>query len=323
MKLIVSSPPHWHGKAAISKLYGNLFFALLPAAIFAILRYGLSAARVMALSILTAVVSELFIRKLFGKSIPVSDGSAFYIGLLFALLLPPTVPFWMVILGTFLCVFVGREIFGGLGSNPLNPVLVGWAILKISWPAYLDFNLVFAGYELDFTFRYPLSLLKKGGAGAVSEMNLLDLFLGNQVGGLGAVFVVLLLVGGLYLVLRRIVAWQIPLFFLVGVLVTSAVFWLADRVTFANPIFHLVTGSVMIGAFFLATDYASAPFRKWGRVVFGLGCGVLTVILRVWSVYPDGVVFAILIMSLFAPLLDKIKRPPRALEIKYLARRIP
>lgn len=321
MKFIVSSPPHWHNKATVAKLYGNHFLALLPAAIFAILRFGIQATRVMALSILVAVISELFIRKLFGKKVSVGDGSAFYIGLLFALLLPPNVPYWLVLIGAFICMFVGREIFGGLGSNPLNPVLVGWAIMHISWPTYLDFNYVFAGYDLDFTFRYPLALLKKGGSQTISNMNLWDLFLGKQVGGLGAVFAVLLLIGGLYLVFRKIVAWQIPLFFLVGVLVMSTVFWLTDRTAFANPIFHLITGNVMIGAFFLATDYASSPFRKWGRVFFGLGCGVMTVILRVWSVYPDGVIFAILIMSLFTPLLDKIKRPPRGLEVKHLARR--
>jgi electron transport complex protein RnfD len=322
MKLIVSYPPHWHGKLKVAKLHLNFIIALLPAVIFALYNYGFFAARVITLAVSTAVLSDILIRKLFRKTVTALDGSACLIGLLFALILPATAPYWLVIIGSFLCVFVGKEIFGGLGSNPLNPVLVGWAILKISWPAYLNFNMVMAGFDLDFNFRYPLTILKKGGTEFISDFNLLDLFLGKQVGGLGAAAIFLLVIGGIYLLYSKTITWEIPLFFTLGVIILGFVFWLSNPQTYATPWFHLLTGNVMIGIFFLSADYSSTPFSTAGKIIFGLGCGFMTIILRSWSNYPDGVLFAILIMNLFTPLLDKIKGKPKSLEIFNMERRL-
>ena len=321
MKLVVSSSPHWHGKFTVSKIHYNFIVALLPAAIFALFNYGMHAARVMALAVATALIADIIIRLSFRKTVTATDGSAFLIGLLFALILPPSVPFWLVIIGSFLCILIGKEIFGGLGSNPLSPVLVGWAILHISWPGYLNFNLAAANYNLDFPLHYPLTMLKNGGTELISDFNFLDLLLGKQVSGMGAAAILLVLIGGIYLLLRKIITWEIPLSFAAGVLIMSFIFWLSNSVTYANPLFHLVTGNVMIGMFFLATDYSSSPFNRWGMIVFGLGCGVLTIILRAWSIYPDGVLFAILIMNLFTPLLDRIKNKPKSLEISHIERR--
>lgn len=321
MKLVVSSSPHWHGKISVAKIHGNFILALLPAVIFAILNYGMHAVRVITLAVATALIADILIRKAFKKAITAADGSAFLIGLVFALILPPSVPYWLVIIGAFLCIAIGKEIFGGLGSNPLNPVLIGWAILHISWPGYLNFNLAFASYNLDFPIHYPLTMLKNGGTELISDFKLIDLLLGKQVGGMGAAAVLFLLIGGIYLLVRKIIAWEIPLFFTIGVLVMSAIFWLGNSAAYANPLFHLLTGNVMIGMFFLATDYSSSPYNRWGMIVFGLGCGMLTVILRTWSIYPDGVIFAILIMNLFTPLLDRIKNKPTPLEINYIERR--
>lgn len=318
MRLVVSSSPHWHVKLTEGKIHLDFILALIPAVIFAVFTYGVHAARVIALATATAVISEILIRRLFKKEVTITNGSAFLTGLLFALLLPPGVPFWVVITGSFLCIFIGKELFGGLGSSPLNPVLVGWAITQISWSRYFDLNMGAVNYDLGFNFHYPLTMLQKGGAEAIAEFNLLDLLLGKQVGGIGAAAILLLFIGGIYLLLRKRIPWETPVSFAAGVVIMAAIFWLADPTVYANPLFHLFTGNVMIGIFFLSTDYSSSPFRRWGMVAFGLGCGFLTVILRAWSVYPDGVIFAILIMSLFTPLLDKLKSKPKFINISYM-----
>jgi electron transport complex protein RnfD len=322
MKLVVSSPPHWHVKLTESRIHLDFLIALVPAVIFAVSTYGMHAARVIALAISTAVVSEILLRKLFKKSSTFTDGSAFLIGLLFALLLPASVPFWLVMVGAFLCIFIGKELFGGLGSHPLNPVLVGWTIIQISWPAYLNINLATANYNLGYDFHYPLAALKKGGIEAISDINLLDLFLCKQAGGMGAVAIPLILIGGAYLLLRKRIAWEISLSFAVGVVVMAAIFWVGDPTAYTNPLFHLLAGNVMIGIFFLATDYSSSPFNRWGMIAFGLGCGFLTVILRVWSISAHAVPFAILIMNLFTPLLDRIKQKPGPINVSYMEKRL-
>jgi electron transport complex protein RnfD len=321
MKLVVSSPPHRHVQLTEGKIHLDFIIALIPAVIFAVFTYGIHAARVIALAVSTAVISEILIRKLFKKEVTITNGSTFLVGLLFALLLPPGVPYWVVIIGSFLCIFIGKELFGGLGSNPLNPVLVGWAITQISWPHHFDLNLGAVNYDLGFDFHYPLTMLKKGGTGAISDFNLMDLLLGKQVGGIGAAAILLLLLGGIYLLLRGRITWEIPASFAAGVLIMAAIFWAGNPEAYANPLFHLFTGNVMIGIFFLSTDYSSSPFRRWGMVVFGLGCGFLVVIFRAWSIYPDGVVFTILIMNLFTPLLDKLKSKPKCLDVCYMEKR--
>lgn len=322
MRLTVSSPPHWHVKLTEGRIHFDFIIALVPAVIFAVYMYGMHAARVIALAISTAVISEILIRKLFKKAMTFTDGSAFFIGLLFALILPPSVPFWLVIMGAFLCIFIGKELFGGLGSHPLNPVLVGWTIIMISWPGYLNINLAAAIYDLKFDFRYPLTMLKNGGIEAISDYSILDLLFGQQTAGLGVSAIILILIGGVYLLLRRRIAWEIPLSFAGGLIIMALIFWVIDPATYANPLFHLLTGNAMIGIFFLSTDYSSSPFNRWGMVVFGLGCGFLTILLRVWSINAHAVPFAILIMSLFTPLLDRIKGKPKPIKVFHMEKRL-
>lgn len=322
MKLTVSSSPHCHVKLTEGRVHSDFIIALVPAVIFAVYTYGMDALRVITLAMAIAVISEIIIRKLFRRPLTYTDGSAFFIGLLFAMLLPASVPFWLVIVGTFLCIFIGKELFGGLGSHPLNPVLVGWTIMHIAWPAYLNINLASANYDLGYDFYYPLAVLKKVGVDAVSDIRLVDLILGKQTAGLGASAIILILIGGIYLLLRKRIAWEIPLSFAVGIVTMAAIFWATNPSNYINPLFHLFTGNAMIGIFFLATDYSSSPSNRWGMVAFGLGCGFLTIILRVWSLNPHAVPFAILIMNLFTPLLDKIKRKPRPIKVNYMERRL-
>jgi electron transport complex protein RnfD len=271
--------------------------------------YGFDAIRVMGASVASAMLAEALIQRAMRKPITIADGSAAVSGLLLALILPASVPLYVVVVANFAGIIIGKQCFGGLGANPLNPALVGWAIIRITktWAGFLDFDLMLINYDTGFILQYPLAVLKAKGSAALSPFDPVALFLGKQTGGIGASAIICLLLGGLYLVIRGAIRWEVPLCFLLGVLTVSGIFWLADKAAYASPLFHLVTGNVMIGAFFLSTENGSSPVNRWGLVVFGLGCGAFTVILRAWSIYPDGVAFSCLLMSLFVPMLDKLK----------------
>jgi electron transport complex protein RnfD len=195
---------------------------------------------------------------------------------------------------------------------------VGLAIVGISWPVYVNYNLGAVNFPLNFNFHYPLTMLKSGGGSAIADLKLHDLFLGHQVGGIGSTPVYLLLLGGMYLLVRRTITWQIPVFFILGILTMAGLFRIFDPGGQADPLFHLFTGNAMIGAFFLATDFASAPYNRLGKMIFGFGCGVLTVIFRLWSVHVEGVIYAVLVMNLFTPLLDKIKKQTYLVPLLFL-----
>ena len=323
LELIVSPSPHVHSGARLTGISYNLLLALLPAVVMGVYTYGFDAVRVICISISSAMIAEALIQKIFRKKITIADGSAAVTGLLLALLLPASVPYYVVVVANFIGIIVGKQCFGGLGANPLNPALVGWAVIRITktWAGYLDFDLTLLNYDTGFIIQYPLAVLKAKGPGSLSDFHLLALFLGKQTGGIGASAIICILAGGLYLVLRGVIRWMIPLCFLLGVVLFSFIYWLGDRSAYANPLFHILTGNVMIGAFFLSTDNASSPVNRWGMVVYGLGCGALTVVLRSWSIYPDGVIFACLLMALFVPLLDKLKAKqvvPRPVELTSL-----
>ncbi|MEW6359396.1 MAG: RnfABCDGE type electron transport complex subunit D [Planctomycetota bacterium] len=307
--LIVSYPPHWrHGVGVASAMYGFVL-ALAPATLFGLYLYGIEAARVVSVAVVSCVVLEVLTQKLFRRPVSVTDGSAVLSGLLLGLILPPSAPFWLVVIGSLVTIVVGKHVYGGLGCNPFNAVLVGWAVLVISWKARMDLNFAFVNIAPGA--KYPLGVLWKEGATALGQFNLWDLFVGREIGGVGCTSDLLLLIGGVFLILRGLISWRIPVSFLIGVAAASTLFRLAGGGAYAGPLFHLVAGNTMIGAFFLATDYSSSPVGKWGMVVFGLGCGLLTVLLRVWSGYPDGTFFAILMMNMTTVLLDMIRPRPR------------
>jgi len=318
MKLLVSSSPHWHSGSSEFKINRDFIIGLIPAVIHSLYFFGMHAARVISLCIAIAILSEILIMKVFKKKADPYNGSAVYLGILFAMLLPPTTPYWVVIFGIFLTVFIGREIFGGLGSNPFSPVLVGMAILELSWPIHLNVNLSSVNYNLGFDCHSPLTALKSAGADYTSKFSLFELGLGNQVGGIGSVAILFIILGGIYLLIRKVIRWEIPLFFAIGVVGMAAIFRAIDPHVFACPWFHLLTGNVMIGMFFLSTDYSSSPYSNPGKIIFGLGCGILTVLFRAMSVHEDGVIYAILIMNLFTPMLDKLVRRPKELKLHIL-----
>ncbi len=312
-RLTVSHAPFWHdGKSIADKNY-NIMLAALIAVIPGLFRYGLQAVAVIALSISSAMVWELCMNKITKRPVTIGDGNAAMTGMLFGMLLPAVVPWWLVITGTFIAIVIGKEIFGGIGGNPFSPVLTGYAILFVSWGGLLDFNETLLNYDLDFGYSiiYPLTSLKFFGTDIAELISVSDLFIGNQIGGIGATCNIALLIGGIYLCIRGFIRWEISVSFIAGVFITAWLFKLSDPSLYAGPLFHLFTGFTMIGVFYLATEDSSSPVNFIPMLIYGAGCGIMTVLIRNIGAYVDGVVLGIIVMNLANPLLDKIR--PKAL----------
>ncbi len=310
-RLIVSHAPFWHDGSSISQRSYHIMLAALPAVLLGIFQYGMPAVGVVSLSISSAMIWELVINKITKRSVSIGDGSTAVIGLVFAMLLPASSPWWLVVTGTFVAVVIGKHIYGGIGGNPFNPVLIGIAILTLSWKDYFDFNEMLVNFDLGFNMFYPLTAVKYFGTSAVDSLTTVDLLFGRQAGGLGATFGLGLFLGGLYLIVRGFIRWEISASFLAGVFVTALIFNATDSVRYAGPLFHLFTGYTLIGAFFLATEDSSSPVNFIPMLIYGAGAGIMTVLIRNIGAYVDGVVFAVLLMNLVNPLVDKIR--PKAL----------
>ena len=304
--LVVCMPPHVHCGRTIKGYMGETLLALMPAAIMAMVGFGLGAARVMALACAVAVAAEFVCNRITKREQSLDDLSALHTGLLFSFLLPASAPWWLVTVGSAACIVLGKMIYGGLGANPLVSPLVGWALCRISWPRFMDTNATM----LNLDMAAPLQQLKYFGLESVRSIDAASLLAGHQLGGLGEVQVAALILGGLFLLLRRHIRWEIPVSFLLGVALTAWVYQMIDPATYAPPLFHLLAGGTVFGAFFLATEPASTPVGLIPSLLFGLMAGTMVVIIRVYGVYPDGVPFAILLANLFTPLLDRIRPRP-------------
>ncbi len=310
-KLIVSHAPFYHdGSRIISRSY-NTMIAALPAVLFGIYQYGFPALGVIALSVSSAILWELLMNKVMKRSVTIGDGNAALIGLVLAMLVPATFPWWAVLTGTFVAIVIGKQIFGGLGGNAFNPVVVSVAILMISWKDLFDFNEALVCFNLNFEAAYPLASLKHFGIASIDQLALTDLFFGKQTGGVGATCGLALIIGGLYLILRGIIRWEIVFSFIAGVYITALIFNLANPTLYAGPAFHLLTGYTLVAAFFLVPEDASSPVNFIPMLIYGAVCGLMTVLIRNIGVYVDGVIYAVLIANLVSPLLDKIR--PKAM----------
>jgi len=310
-KLIVSHAPFCHDGSSISARSYHMMIAALPAVLFGFFQYGINAVGVVALSISFAIIWELAINKVTKRSISIGDGNAALIGLLFAMLLPATSPWWLIITGTFVSVVIGKHIFGGIGGNPFNPVLIGLAILMVSWKDFFDFDQALLNYDLGFAMVYPLTAVKHLGTQGIEAFSTGGLLLGQQSGGIGATFGLGLILGGIYLIVRGFIRWEISISFLAGIFITALLFNLNNPTLYAGPLFHLFTGYTLIGAFFLASEDSSSPVNFIPMLIYGAGAGIMTVLVRNLGSYVDGVVFAILLMNLINPIVDKIR--PKAL----------
>ncbi len=304
--LSVSAAPFWHCGRTIKDTNYHTLIALIPAMGMAFWHWGLPAARVMALAMATGVLVEAACQHIMKREPSVDDFSAVISCLLLSFLLPAAAPWWIVVLGAGLCITLGKMAFGGLGANPVNAALVGWALLYVSWPVLMDPNAM----QLSTSYVDPLVQLKYFGAESVKDFPIVDLLLGKQIGGLGAAQALGLLVGGVYLSFRGMIRWEIAGSFIVGVGAMAVIYHAIDPTLYAAPVFHLLTGSTLLGAFFLATEAASSPNRQIPMLIYGLLGGALVIIIRVYGIYTDGVPFAILLVNLLSPLLDLIKPKP-------------
>ena len=306
-----SHAPYWHNGTGLTDKNYHVMLAALPAVIMGIYQYGVSALGVAALSVSCAMIWELIMNRVMKRPVSIGDGNAAVIGLVFAMMLPASVPWWIVVLGTFIAVVVGKQIYGGIGGNPFNPVLVAVAMILVSWKSIMGFDAALVNYAPGFYMVGPLGAIKHFGPSMVSNYTLGGLFMGQQAGGIGTGFGLGLVIGGLYLIFRGHIRWEISLSFLVGIFITALLFNLSSPEKYAGPVFHLITGYTLIGAFFLATEDSSSPVNFIPMLLYGAMAGVLTMLIRNVGAFPDGVVFAILFMNLANPFLDKIR--PKAL----------
>ncbi len=310
-QFIVSHAPFWHNGSAVPERNFNTIIAAVPAAFMGLAYFGVPALGVLCLAVSTAIGWELLLNLASKRPITVGDGHAALIGLLLGMLLPATTPYWIVLTGTFFAIVIAKQIFGGIGSNPFNPAALSFAILMIAWKSYFDFDAQLIHYNFDFTPFYPPVALKAFGPQAIEKISLGDMLIGRQVGGIGATCGLALILGGVYLIARGFMRWEIPIAFIAGLVVTAALFHMAKPAAYAGPMFHLLTGFSLIGAFFLATDDSSSPVNRLPMLIYGAAGGMMTILIRNIGNYPDGVVLAILVINLINPLVDKIR--PKAL----------
>jgi len=321
-KLIVSPAPHAHTADTTQRLMRDVIIALLPAFAVSVYFFGWSALTVAAVSILSCVGIEFAIQKWLMRTKPqVSDFSAVVTGLLLAMNLPSTAPWWMVFIGAVVAIGIAKMSFGGLGKNPFNPALVSRVFLLISFPVQMTNWVLPRGFATTdaVTGATPLAVLKEGLSKGLpidqifSEhpFSYWEMLFGRIGGSVGEVSAVALLLGFGYLLFRRVIRPYIPLSIFFAIIVFDGILWLVDPTRFIDPLFHLLTGGVMLGAIFMATDYVTSPMNPRGMIVFGIGIGVLTILIRVFGSYPEGISFAILIMNATVPLLNKYIKPKR------------
>lgn len=327
-KLIVSLSPHAHGTDSVEKNMYGVLVALLPALLVSFCFFGLGSVVVCLSSVAACVFFEWAITKYVLRRQPtLSDGSAIVTGLLLGMNLPSNFPVWMVLIGALVAIGIGKMTFGGLGCNPFNPALVGRCVLLVSFPAAMT-SWPLVGQQATYldaeTGATPLSLMKwaiKSGDASVLEglPSSVDMLLGNTAndmgaGTLGEICALALLLGLAYMLWKKIITWHIPMSILVTVFVLSSLLHLADPI-YANPLQVLFSGGLMLGAIFMATDYVTSPMTHRGQLVYGIAIGVLTVVIRNWGSYPEGMSFAILIMNAFTPLINNYIKPKRFGEV--------
>ena len=310
-QFIVSHAPFWHIGTGVPERNYNTIIAAVPAVFMGLSYFGVPALGVLCLAVSSAIGWELLFTRVAKQPVSIGDGHAALTGLLFGMLLPATAPFWLVLTGTFFAIVVAKQIFGGIGANPFNPAVLAVAILTISWKSYFDFDAQLLNYNFDFTPFYPPVALKAFGPAGIDKISLADMLLGRQVGGIGATCGIALILGGVYLMARGFMRWEIPVAYIAGIVVTAAIFHIAHPTAYAGPTFHLLTGYTLIGAFFLATDDSSSPVNTVPMLIYGAMGGLMTILIRNIGAYPDGTMYAILVINLINPLIDKIR--PKAI----------
>ncbi len=329
MNLItVSGSPHLHGDQSVKKIMWGVVIAMLPAFFVSVWYFGIPALLTILVAIVTCLVAEYLMKRyILHEDASLSDGSAVITGMLLAFNVPSSLPWWQTMLGAIFAIGVAKIAFGGLGKNLFNPALVGRVFLLVSFPVNMTnwpvptpnhWVLVDAvsGPTALGSLKESLAkgeMIDKISATLPSYQNM---FMGQIGGSLGEVSAIAILLGGIYLLYRRIITWHIPVSYLLTVFAFTGIMYLVDPTHYIDPVFHILAGGLMLGAFFMATDMVTSPMTYKGMLVFGFGCGVLTVLIRLWGVYPEGVSFAILIMNATVPLINKGFKPKKFGEVR-------
>ena len=313
--LNISGSPHVHSDESTKKIMWRVNLALVPALLVATAYFGINALLVSFIAVVSCVLFQWLIEKFILK-VPttICDGSAVVTGLLLAFNVPATpAMFWIVIIGALVAIGVGKMSFGGLGKNPFNPALVGRVFLLISFPVQMTTWPVIDGiFPTNFdvaTGATPLGAFKEGALPA--DVTLWDAFMGHIGGSMGEISAIAILIGAAYLCWKKIITWHIPVTFIGTAFIFSGILWLVNPETYMDPLMTIFTGGIMLGACFMATDMVTSPMAKSGQLIFGFGCGLLTIIIRNWGAYPEGVSFAILLMNSVTPLINRWCKPKR------------
>lgn len=324
--LTVSGSPHIHDHQSVKSIMYGVVVALIPAIFVSIYFFGPDAARVIFISVAACLFFEWVIQKYVLRGpLTINDGSALVTGVLLAFNVPGNLPAWMIIIGALVSIGIAKMSFGGLGKNPFNPALIGRVFLLISFPVQMTSwpipKALFTSPLTDaITGPTTLGILKDGLRAGKTVQDLMaspdfpgylhDL-IGAQGGSLGEVSAIALLLGAAYMLFRKIITWHIPVAYIGSAVIFSGILWMIDPTRYVDPAMHLLAGGMILGVFFMATDMVSSPMSTTGQLVFGIGAGLLTIIIRVWGAYPEGVSFAILIMNAFTPLINKAFKPGR------------
>ncbi|MFA5815434.1 MAG: RnfABCDGE type electron transport complex subunit D [Bacteroidales bacterium] len=321
--LTVSYSPHQFGSESVQKIMYRVLIAMVPAFTVSLIFFGLGALVVTGIAVVSCMAFEYLINRfMFKAGSTLWDGSAAVTGVLLAFNVPSNLPVWMIIIGSLVAIGIAKMSFGGLGKNPFNPALVGRVFLLISfpvqmtsWPKAIESRLAYLDATTGAT---PLAILKEGIKNGQPLSDLMkevpgyaQMFLGNMGGSLGEISALALIIGGLYLIFKKVITWHIPGSILATVVLFTGILWMIDPGKYADPLFHLLAGGIMLGAIFMATDMVTSPMTPVGQIIFGAGIGLITCLIRIFGSYPEGVSFAILIMNAFVPLIDKYAKPKR------------
>ena len=307
LNLAVSTPPHIRDKSETQKIMFLVVMALLPVVFLALYLFRVNALLVISLTILSAVLTEYIIQKIRKIPITINDGSAILTGLLLALCLPPKVPFWIPLIGGAVAIFLGKQVYGGLGYNIYNPALVGRAVLLLSWTKHLTrdwYETISVDIISGATPLYIAQSIKEGAVKADLTAYYRPLLFANPYGCIGEVSAVLLILGGLFLIWVKVIDARIPLSYIGTAFVLSYFFG-------GDPFFYTIAGGLLVGAFFMATDYVTSPVTPAGKIIFGAGCGLITTVIRFYASAPKSVTYRILFMNTFTPLIDRYVLPKK------------
>jgi electron transport complex protein RnfD len=317
-KLLVTFSPHERDSITTSKIMLYVVLSLLPAVFMSIYLFGYYALRTYILTIFFTLTFEVLFEKLRKRPITLSDNSALVTAVLLAMNLPPQSPWWIILMGSFVAIVIGKQVYGGLGQNPFNPALVARVFLLISWPAQMTYwiapNPITKGFFFDaVSIATPLGQSKteilSNGKVITLYNSFSDYFVGFMGGSMGEISAIALLIGAAFLMYKNIISWHIPFSFIGSFFIIVFIYWLSFPEKTINPTAHILTGGLILGAFYMATDMVTSPVTKKGQLIFGVGCGVLTAVIRLFGGYPEGVSFAILLMNAFVPLIDLYVRP--------------